>query len=97
MKARLNRNPMAPRTAWWVTWGLIGFCLAALALVFQPFWLPLYSAGCIMVVIGGLIFNLMPFANTQNSVYRLVKVLAIVLAIFVIAVLAAIGFVEIAL
>lgn len=95
--SRAARRPMSPRTAQVITWGIIGFCLASLALVFQPFWLPLYSAGCIMVVIGGLVFNLMPFATTQNPVRRLVRVLAIVLSILVIAVLAAIGFVEIAL
>ncbi len=88
---------MTPRTARLVTWSIIAFCLVSLALVFQPFWLPLYSAGCLMVIVGGLVFNLMPFATTQNSVHRLVRVLAIVLAILVIAVLAAIGFVEIAL
>ncbi len=97
MSAPLTRRPMSARTARLVTWGIIGFCLASLALVFQPFWLPLYSAGCLMVVIGGLVFNLMPFATTQNPAQRLVRVLAIVLAILVIAVLAAIGFVEIAL
>lgn len=88
---------MSPGTAQYVTSGIIAFCLASLALVFQPFWLPLYSAGCIMVVIGCLVFNLMPFATTQNPLQRLFRVLAIVLAILVIAVLAVIGFVEIAL
>lgn len=97
MSPSVARRPMTPKTVRLVTWGIIGFCFAALALVFQPFWQPLYSAGCIMVVVGGLVFNLMPFTTTQNSVHRLVRVSAIVLTIFVIAVLAAIGFVELAL
>lgn len=90
-------RPMSPRTAALTTWGIIAFCFAALALVFQPFWLPLYGAGCLMVVIGGLVFNLVPFATTQNPARRLVKVLAIVLAILLFAVLVALGFVELLL
>ncbi|MDD9992877.1 MAG: hypothetical protein OXP75_13855, partial [Rhodospirillales bacterium] len=58
---------------------------------------PLYSAGCIMVVAGGLLFNLVPFANTQNPAIRVVRVTAIVGAILLVAVLIAIGFVEILL
>lgn len=88
---------MSPSTARLVTWGIICFCLLALFSVFQPFWLPLYGAGCLMVVIGGLVFNLIPFANTQNPARRLVKVAAIVFAILVFAVLVAIGFVELLL
>jgi predicted PurR-regulated permease PerM len=90
-------RPMSPATARLVTWGIISFCALALFSVFQPFWLPLYGAGCLMVVIGGLVFNLMPFANPQNPAWRLLKVAAIVLAILIFAVLLAIGFVELLL
>ena len=68
-----------------------------LVFIFQPVWQPLYSAGCVMVVAGGLTFNLVPFANTQNPVRRVVRVGAIVGAILIVAVLIAIGFVEILL
>jgi len=88
---------MSPRTARLVTWSIIGFCLLALAMIFQPFWLPLYGAGCLMVILGGLIFNLMPFATPQQPVWRLIKVLLIVLAVLIIAVLATIGFVQVML
>ncbi|MGD9537309.1 MAG: hypothetical protein AB7P52_05855 [Alphaproteobacteria bacterium] len=94
--ARPTRT-MSPATARLVTWSIIGFCLLALLSVFQPFWLPLYGAGCLMVVIGGLVFNLIPFATPQNPAWRLAKVMAIVLAILVFAVLIAIGFVELLL
>ena len=50
-----------------------------------------------MVVAGGLMFNLVPFANTQNPVRRVVRVGLIVVAILMTAVLVAIGFVEILL
>lgn len=46
-----------------------------------------------MVVIGGLTFNVVPFATTQNNLGRVLRVLAIVIAILVIAVGIAIGFV----
>ena len=60
-------------------------------------WQPLYSAGCVMVVAGGLIFNLVPFANTRNPLRRVLRVGLIVAAILFVAVLIAIGFVEILL
>jgi hypothetical protein len=88
---------MSLATARLVTWGIISVCALALFSVFQPFWLPLYGAGCLMVVIGGLVFNLIPFATAQNPPWRLVKVLAIVLAILLFAVLIALGFVEVLL
>lgn len=92
-----KQQPMTPRTARIVTWSIIGFCLLALAMVFQPFWLPLYGAGCLMVIVGGLVFNLMPFATPQQPVWRLIKVMLIVLLILVVAVLATIGFVKLIL
>ena len=88
---------MSRRTARLLVLGIIALCLLALIFIFQPVYKPLYSAGCVMVVAGGLIFNLIPFANTQNSVRRVVRVGLIVLAILLVAVLIALGFVEILL
>ena len=93
MKAALLRRKMSPRTARLVVSTVIAICLLALLFIFQPFVKELYTAGCIMVVIGGLTFNVVPFANTQNSVRRVIRVMAIVLAILLIAVGIAIGFV----
>ena len=93
MKAALLRRNMSPRTARLVVSADITVCLLALLFIFQPFVKVLYTAGCIMVVIGGLTFNVVPFANTQNSLGRVLRVLAIVLAILIIAVGIAIGFV----
>jgi hypothetical protein len=91
------RPNMSRRTARIVMLSIIGVCLLALVFIFQPASRPLYTAGCIMVVVGGLAFNLVPFANTQNSVRRLIRVGLIVLAILLGAVLIAIGFVELLL
>ena len=93
MKAALLRRNMSPRTARLVVSAVITVCLLALLFIFQPFVKELYTAGCIMVVIGGLTFNVVPFANTHNSLGRVLRVLAIVLAILIIAVGIAIGFV----
>ena len=88
------RRNMSRRTARLIVIAIIGLCLLALVFIFQPVYRPLFSAGCIMVVAGGLLFNLIPFANTQNPVRRVVRVTAIVGAILLVAVLVAIGFVE---
>ena len=93
MKTVLLSRNMSPRTARLVVSSVIAICLLALLFIFQPFVKELYTAGCIMVVIGGLTFNVVPYANTQNSLGRVLRVLAIVLTILVIAVLIAIGFV----
>ena len=91
------RPNMSRRTARLIVIAIIGLCLLALVFIFQPMYRPLYSAGCVMVVAGGLLFNLIPFANTQNPVRRVVRVTAIVGAILIAAVFIALGFVEILL
>lgn len=89
-----TRSTMSRRTARLIVLAIIGLCLLALVFIFQPAWRPLFSAGCVMVVAGGLAFNLVPFANTRNRLTRVLRVGAIVLAILITAVLVAIGFVE---
>ena len=91
------RPNMSRRTAQLIVLAIIGLCLLALVFIFQPVYRPLYSAGCVMVVAGGLLFNLIPFANTQNPLRRVVRVTAIVGAILIAAVFIALGFVEILL
>lgn len=94
MSATKARPEMSRRTARLIVLAIIGLCLLAIVFIFQPVWRPLYSAGCVMVVAGGLAFNLVPFANTRNPLSRVLRVGAIVLAILIAAVLVAIGFVE---
>ena len=91
------RPAMSRRTARLIVLAIIGLCLLAIVFIFQPVWRPLYSAGCVMVVAGGLAFILVPFANTRNPLSRVLRVGAIVLAILLAAVLVAIGFVEVLL
>ena len=93
MKSVQTRRNMSPRTARLIVASVIAICLLALLFLFQPFVKELYAAGCVMVVVGGLTFNVVPFANTQNNIRRVFRVLAIVIAILLIAVGIAIGFV----
>ena len=97
MSATKARPAMSRRTARLIVLAIIGLCLLAIVFIFQPVWRPLYSAGCVMVVAGGLAFNIVPFANTRNPLSRVLRVGAIVLAILIAAVLVAIGFVEVLL
>ena len=43
------RAGMTARQARAVEWSIIALCILALALIFQPFWLPLYSVGAGLV------------------------------------------------
>jgi len=97
VSAAKARPAMSRRTARLIVLAIIGLCLLAIVFIFQPVWRPLYSAGCVMVVAGGLAFNLVPFANTRNPLSRVLRVGAIVLVILIAAVLVAIGFVEVLL
>lgn len=97
MSVTKARPAMSRGTARLIVLAIIGLCLLAIVFIFQPVWRPLYSAGCVMVVAGGLAFNLVPFANTRNPLSRVLRVGAIVLAILIAAVLVAIGFVEVLL
>ncbi len=66
-------------------------CVLAILMIFQGFSLTLFSIGCVMVVIGALAFNLIPFAREGVPVRTLFRVVLIVLVILVIAALLGIG------
>ena len=69
--------------------GIIGLCLVALFLVFQPFSLELYSVGAVLVVVGGLAFNLVPFCRAGVPFKRVLRVtMIVVISLLVIAALA---------
>lgn len=53
---------MSARAAATLEYSIIGICLVALILIFQPWALILFSIGCVLVVIGALAFNLVPLA-----------------------------------
>ncbi|MBV8190721.1 MAG: hypothetical protein JO339_26000 [Alphaproteobacteria bacterium] len=72
-------------------YSIIGLGLVALALIFQPFSLALFGVGCGLVVLAGLANNLLPICEVGRPFGSVVRVALIVLAIFVVVALLAIG------
>jgi hypothetical protein len=70
---------------------IIALCLFALFAIFQPFSLALFSIGCGLVVLGGLAFNLVPFCQPGRPARELWKAALVVVIVFVVVVLLALG------
>ena len=88
------RSGMTRRQAHTVEYAIIGLCVLALALIFQPFWLWGYTIGAGLVVLGGLAFNLVPHCRPGTPFRRLVRIGLTVLAILLAVILLAIGATE---
>ena len=56
-----------------VEYTIVGISILALALIFQPFSLTLYSAGAGLIIFAGLAFNLVPLCVAGRPVSSLVK------------------------
>jgi len=74
-----------------VEYAIIGLCIAALAMIFQPWSLTLFGIGAGLVVFGGLAFNLVPLCRPGVKASSLVKAGAVVLAILLVVAALAIG------
>ncbi len=74
-----------------VEFSIIGLCLVALVMIFQPYSMTLFTMGAGLVVLGGLAFNLVPFCRPGVTVRKLVKVGLIVLLVFAVVTGLAIG------
>jgi hypothetical protein len=70
---------------------IIGLCVVALIMVFQPFSLTLFTIGCGLVVLGGLLFNLVPLCRADVALASLARSGLIVFVIFLIVTALAIG------
>jgi cytochrome c biogenesis factor len=81
---------MSPAAALKLEYGIIGLGVLALVLIFQPFNITLFTIGCILVVLAGLINNLLPLAQPGVPVRTVIKVAMIVAMIFCITLLVAI-------
>ena len=80
---------MSNRTAALIEATIIGICILALVLIFQPFSLTLFTIGCGLVVFGGLAFNLVPLCEKGRPLRSLLRAaLIVVVLLFVIAGLA---------
>ena len=81
---------MSPATAQKVEYGIIGLGVLALLMIFQPFSIVLFTAGCMLVVLAGLVNNLLPLAQPGVQVRSVIKVAMIVAMIFCITLLVSI-------
>ncbi len=61
-KEATSTTGMSARKAGVIEYTIIAFCIAALAMIFQPFLLALFTIGSALVVFGALAFNLVPLA-----------------------------------
>jgi len=57
-----------------IEYGIIGLCIIALLMIFQPFNMIFYSIGAGLVVLGGLAFNLIPFCREGVPLAKLGKI-----------------------
>src|SRR4029077_17021963 len=78
---------MSPATAQRLEWGLIGFGILALALIFQPFSLALFGVGSALVVFAGLANNLLPLCQPGTTGRALVVASVIVALTFFVVML----------
>ena len=85
---------MTPRQASTIRNTILGLCILSLVMIFQPFSLTLFGIGAVLVVLGGLAFNLVPLCQPGRPVKSVVKAAVIVLTILVIVIGLAIGSAE---
>jgi hypothetical protein len=81
---------MSPATARRLEYAIIALGVLALVLIFQPLSISLFAAGCVLVVLAGLINNLLPLAQPGVPARSVLKAAMIVAMIFCITLLVAI-------
>ena len=80
-------TPTAART---LEYSIIVLGVFALLMIFQPFNIALFTVGCALIVLAGLVNNLLPLAQPGVPKRSLVTVAMVVAMIFCIVLLAAI-------
>lgn len=70
---------------------IIALCIVALVLVFQPYSLRLFSIGAVLVIVGGLAFNLVPFCRPGIPFSQVLRVAGIVVILLIVIAALAIG------
>jgi hypothetical protein len=75
---------MSPAQARTAEGAIIVLCVLALFAIFQPFSLGLFSVGCVLVVVGGLAFNLVPFCEPGRPARDLLRVALVIAAVFLV-------------
>lgn len=86
--ARTGMSVVVART---IEGSIIALCLASLVFVFQPVSPALHAIGMVLVVVGGLAFNLVPLCRPGRPVMGLVRVTAVIAVILAVAIGIAMG------
>ena len=81
---------MTSRQAFKMEYAIIGLGLFALVLIFQPFSIGLFSIGCMLVVLAGLVNNILALAQPGVKVSSVITTAMVVAMIFCIVLLVAI-------
>ncbi|HEY2979699.1 MAG TPA: hypothetical protein VGJ22_00840 [Anaerolineales bacterium] len=81
---------MTPASARKLEYAIIGLGVLALLMIFQPVSITLFTIGCVLVVLAGLINNLLPLAEPGVPARSVLKAAMIVAMIFCIVLLVAI-------
>jgi hypothetical protein len=81
---------MTSKQAFKMEYAIIGLGLFALVLIFQPFSIGLFSIGCMLVVLAGLVNNILPLAQPGVKVSSVITTAMVVAMIFCIVLLLAI-------
>ena len=89
----MNTEPekgMTSKQAFKMEYAIIGLGLFALVLIFQPFSIGLFSIGCMLVVLAGLVNNILALAQPGVKVSSVITTAMVVAMIFCIVLLVAI-------
>jgi hypothetical protein len=81
---------LTPTAARALEYSIIGLGVFALLMIFQPFNISLFTVGCALIVLAGLVNNLLPLAQPGVPQRSLVTVAMVVAMIFCIVLLASI-------
>lgn len=85
------RTGMSRTTARAAEFSIIALCLLALVFVFQPASPALHAAGMVLVVVGGLAFNLVPLCRPGRPAASLVRATATIAVVLAVAIGIAVG------
>lgn len=78
------RPGMSPGTAKAIELAIIALCAASLVMIFQPFSKLASGIGMGLVVLGGLLFNLVPLCEPGRPVRDLLRAAGIVAVVFLV-------------
>ncbi len=86
-----RQDAMSPALAFRIEAAVIGLGILALAMIFQPFSLLIFSIGCGLVVLAALANNLLPFAQPGKPLRKVIFAGLIVALVFTTALVVSIA------